>query len=166
MEYFQHSFENVEDYLHHRAPYLLVKEIVSVNDTEVRTRSQVSGEEFFIQGHFPGAPILPGAMMQELSTQSAGILIAARYNPMKEFNTHDPFFNEFALGVLVKVHGARYRGFARPGDPLDVQVSLSEKIGEVFDFVGKIFVDGKMIMRNEFQLTNIQSQVLQGMASS
>ena len=162
MEYYQHSFDDVQDYLHHRAPYLLVKEIVSIEDRQITTRSSIAGDEFFIQGHFPGAPILPGAMMQELSTQSAGILIAARYNPMKEFNTHDPFFNEYALGVLVKVKAARFRGFARPGDPLDVHIALVEKIGEVFDFVGKIFANEKLIMRNEFQLTNIQSKVLQG----
>ena len=57
--------------------------IVSVTAKEIQTEKLITGEEFFIAGHFPGAAIFPGAMMQELSTQSAGILIASKYNPMQ-----------------------------------------------------------------------------------
>ena len=162
MNYFHHNFDNVEQYLHHRKPYLLIEKVVSVDEQSVVTSAKITGDEFFIEGHFPGAPILPGAMMQEMSTQSAGVLIAARYNPMENFNTEDPFFNEFALGVLVKVKNARFRGFARPGDQLEITVTLEEKVGEVFDFRGKIEVTGKKVMQNSFQLTNIPSKTLQG----
>jgi 3-hydroxyacyl-[acyl-carrier-protein] dehydratase len=166
MKSYQHEFEKVEDYLHHRPPYLMVEEIVSVSNKEIVTQKTVSGDEFFIKGHFPGAPIFPGAMMQELATQSAGILIAAKHNPMKEYNTEDPFFNEYALGVLVRVKQARYIGFARPGDTLTAKVVLNETVSNVFDFSANIKVDGKLIMRNAFQLTNIKSSVLQGVAQA
>jgi 3-hydroxyacyl-[acyl-carrier-protein] dehydratase len=159
---YQHRFEKIEQYLHHRPPYLLVDNIVSIEPTRIVTEKSITGEEFFIRGHFPGAPIFPGAMMQELTTQSAGILIAAEHNPMSEFNTEDPFFNEFALGVLVKVKQARYKGFARPGDTLTVTVSLQDQISEVFDFSATVSVADKTIMRNGFQLMNIKSSVLQG----
>lgn len=161
---FQHRFDKVEDYLHHRDPYLLVHEIVDIQDQQIVTRHQVTEEAFFIQGHFPGAQIMPGAMMQELSTQSAGILIAANHNPMEKYDTHDPFFNEFALGVLVKVKQARYRGFARPGDILEATVKIDEQIGSVFDFSCTIQCGDQKIMQNKFQLTNIRSDVLQGKA--
>ncbi|TWU48616.1 3-hydroxyacyl-[acyl-carrier-protein] dehydratase FabZ [Rubripirellula tenax] len=166
MTYHQHQFDRVEDYLHHRSPYLLVKAIESIAPTEIVTRASVDADAFFITGHFPGAPILPGAMMQEMTTQSAGILIAAKYNPMQDYNTHDPFFNEYALGVLVKIKNARYRGFARPGDDLKITITLKEVIGDTFDFAGSIEVLGKVVLRNAFQLTNIPSKVLQGQASA
>ena len=162
MQTFQHKFDRIEGYLHHRSPYLLIDCLVSVDDQQVVTEKTISGDEFFIEGHFPGAPILPGAMMQEMSTQSAGILIAARFNPMQEYNTDDPFFNEYALGVLVKVKSARFRGFARPGDLLRATVKLEERVGSVFDFRGTICVGEKTIMQNCFQLTNIPSKTLQG----
>ncbi|MFK7765849.1 MAG: 3-hydroxyacyl-ACP dehydratase FabZ family protein [Mariniblastus sp.] len=162
MKYFEHKFDKVEDYLHHRSPYLLVEKIKSIEPTEIVAETKLTGDEFFIAGHFPGAPILPGAMMQEMTTQTAGCLIAAKYNPMEQYNTTDPFFNEYALGVLVKVKNARYRGFARPGDTLEIKVTLSEQFGQVFDFVGTISVGDKTIVRNSFQLTNILSSVLQG----
>lgn len=159
---FQHRFENIEDYLHHRPPYLLVQEIVEIQPQQIVTRHRISAEAFFIEGHFPGAPIMPGAMMQELSTQSAGILIAANHNPMEVYNTHDPFFNEYALGVLVKVKQARYRGFGRPGDVLEATVRIEEQLDNVFDFACTITSDGKKLMQNRFQLMNIKSDVLQG----
>jgi 3-hydroxyacyl-[acyl-carrier-protein] dehydratase len=159
---FQHRFDHIEDYLHHREPYLLVHEIVEIQDRQISTRHTVSDEADFIRGHFPGAHIMPGAMMQELSTQSAGILLAANFNPMETYNTHDPLFNEFALGVLVKIKNARYRGFARPGDVLDVVVRIEEQIGDVFDFSCLIQCGETGIMRNSFQLSNIESKLLQG----
>ena len=165
MKYYQHSFDSIEDYLHHRSPYLLVQKILDIQPQKIVAETKISGDEFFIAGHFPGAPILPGAMMQEMSTQTAGILIAAKYNPMEEFNTHDPFFNEWALGVLVKVNRARYRGFARPGDLLTISVELNEQIGEMFDFSATISVGETKIMQNSFRLTNIASKTLQGTAS-
>jgi 3-hydroxyacyl-[acyl-carrier-protein] dehydratase len=162
MKYYQHHFEDVKKYLHHRPPYLLVDRVLSVSPQEVKTEKTVTGEEGFMQGHFPGAPIFPGAMMHELTTQSAGILIASHYNPMEEFDTEDPFFNEYALGVLVKTKHARYKGFARPGDELITTVSLNDQVSEVFDFSAVVKVDGKTIMKNGFQLMNIKSAALQG----
>lgn len=164
MEFNQHRFDKIEDYLHHRDPYLLVDNVESIENESITTGATVSEDYFFIKGHFPGAPILPGAMMQEMTTQSAGILIAANFNPMKEYNTHDPMFNEYALGVLVKIKGARYKGFARPGDLLNIKVQISQRLGQIFDFKAKISVAGKTIMNNEFQLANILSSTLTGSA--
>lgn len=162
MKWYQHELERPEDYLHHRKPYLLVDQILSITDTQVTTEKHVTGDEYFIEGHFPGAPIFPGAMMQELTTQSAGILIAARYNPMEDFDTTDPFHNEYALGVLAKVQSARYKHFARPGDQLITTVTLREHLSNVFEFAARIEVEGNLIMRNAFQLINIKSSILQG----
>jgi len=165
MPIFHHEFDKPEDYLHHRPPYLLVETIVSITDNTIVTERLVSGEEYFLKGHFPGAPIFPGAMMQELTTQSAGILIAARHNPMEVYNTHDPHFNPYALGVLVRVKQAKYKGFARPGDRLHVEVKLNETISGIFDFSARITVDRKLITQNQFQLTNVLSSILSGKES-
>lgn len=161
INYYQHDFESVEQYLHHRPPYLMVDRIAAIEATSVQTEKLVSTKDYFMAGHFPGAPIFPGAMMQELTTQSAGILIAARYNPMPEYNTADPFFNEYALGVLVRVKWAKFLGFARPGDLLSANVDLKENLGNVFDFSARICIGPKTIMRNAFQLTNVPSRLLQ-----
>ena len=166
MKLHQHQFPSVEQYLHHRPPYLLVDRILSSSPREVVTEKTVTGREFFLHGHFPGAPVFPGAMMQELTTQSAGILIAAHYNPMEHYDTSDPYLNEYALGVLVRVTQARYKSFARPGDRMVVKVSLVEEMSPLFDFRASIHVGDELIMRNAFQLTNIRSTVLMGSADA
>ena len=160
MNYYQHRFDNIDEYLHHRSPYLLVEKIASLEERKIITTKQVTEGEPWIIGHFPDAPVFPGAIMQELVTQSAGILIAANYNPMESYITSDPNHNEYALGVLVKVDSARYRGFARPGDQLIVTVNLNEVTGTLFDFSGHIHVKDAEIMRINFRLCNIPSSAL------
>jgi 3-hydroxyacyl-[acyl-carrier-protein] dehydratase len=159
---FHHNFDRVEDYLHHRSPYLLVDRVVAVESKQIETEKVITGEEFFLPGHFPGVSIFPGAMMQEMTTQSAGILIAARYNPMKEYNTHDPKFNPFALGVLVRVTRAKFQGFARPGDVLRATVVLNERFDTIFDFSATLRVGDRVIMKNQFRLANIPTEALYG----
>lgn len=161
MQYYQHRFEHVEDYLHHRQPYLMVDKIVSITSGEIRTEKSIAGNEFFAEAHFPGAAVFPGAMMQELCTQSAGILIAANYNPMPEFDTSDPHANRFALGVLARVNNARYRSFARIGDTLQACVNLDEHTESVFDFSATLTVKKNEIASLQFRLTNIESELLQ-----
>ena len=159
---YQHDFENVEDYLHHRPPYLLIDRVIAVDNDSVETEKLITGEEFFLPGHFPGVAIFPGAMMQELTTQSAGVLIAARHNPMQEYNTHDPKFNPYALGVLVRVSRAKYLGFARPGDLLRAKVVLRERFDSVFDFSATLKAGEQVIMKNQFRLANIPTERLYG----
>lgn len=164
--FYRHDFDNVEDYLHHRPPYLLVDRIVSIEDDQIETEKTITGDEFFLPGHFPGVAIFPGAMMQEMTTQSAGILIAARFNPMETYNTHDPAFNPYALGVLVRVKRAKYSSFARPGDILRAKVKLNEIVGNMFDFTSTLCVGDHVVMRNAFQLTNVPTAVLYGEQAS
>lgn len=159
---FRHDFDSVTGYLHHRAPYLLIHSVVELQSETCTSRADVSDLSQFLAGHFPGAPILPGAMMQEMTTQTAGVLIAGRHNPMAIYRTEDPEFNPYALGVLVKVKSARFRGFARPGDSLEIRVHLECRVDQVFDFAGQITCRGTTIMKNRFQLANIPTATLKG----
>ncbi len=156
----QHRFDNVEGYLHHRAPYLMVDRVVEIDEQSVVTERTFTDQDFFVAGHFPGASIVPGAMLQELTTQSAGVLIAANFNPMSDFKTDDPKFNEFALGVLVKIKQARFVGFVRPGDTLAATVKMVGQAGHLFDFHAEVRRNNDLVMRNRFQLANVQSRLL------
>ena len=157
---YHHNFDRVEDYLHHRSPYLLIDRVISVDSESVVTEKTITGDEYFIPGHFPGVSIFPGAMMQEMSTQSGGVLIAARHNPMDRYNTHDPKFNPYALGVLVRVSRAKYLGFARPGDVLRARVVLENRYETVFDFSATLSAGDKVIMKNQFRLANVPTERL------
>jgi 3-hydroxyacyl-[acyl-carrier-protein] dehydratase len=152
--------QTIEDHIHHRDPFLLIDKIVESSSNFIQTQKYVSGDEFFCQGHFPGAPVVPGSLMHEMTTQTAGVLIAKYHNPMSDYNTHDPFHNPYALGVLHKTKFAKYKGFAKPKDTLNIKVTLIDSQDSYFTFKGEITVNDKIIMKNEFCLCNIESKLL------
>lgn len=116
---------NITQKLHHRPPYLLIQEVINHGPGALEARSVFSGDEFFLQGHFPGTPVVPGAMMQEMTTQAAGLLITQYHSPVAHYDSDTT--KGWALGVLRAVHGARFKSFARPGEALKISVTLTDK---------------------------------------
>ena len=159
------SNQSIEKDLYHRSPYLLIDEVSDCDETKVVAKIELCHDEFFFRGHFPNAPILPGALMQEMTTQAAGVMIARFYNPMGDdydTNNFDP--ERPALGVLSRVRDSKFLSFARPGDQLTIEVSLVESLKDFFEFQGSIKKEtsqgSKTIMKNRFCLTNIPSSAL------
>lgn len=152
---------NIEEKLHHRHPYLLIQNVLHHSPVELVATSTFSGEEFFLQGHFPGTPVVPGAMMQEMTSQAAGLLITIHYSPVPNYNSVTT--KGWALGVMRAVHGARYKSFARPKEELKISISLIDQLENSFRFTGKIEVGNKKIMTNEFTLMNISEDQLRGL---
>ena len=151
---------NIRKRLHHRPPYLMIHEVIEHSAKTLSALSLPQGEEFYLLGHFPGAPVVPGAIMQEMTTQAAGLLITEHHSPVSDYDSEKT--KGWALGVLRAVHGAKYKSFARPGDRLVIKVELIDQLESVFRFKGKITVNDKVIMHNEFSLVNIEEAKLKG----
>ncbi len=93
--------------LPHRYPFLLVDRIVELdleNGIIVGQKNLTINESFF-QGHFPGAPIMPGVLILEALAQTGGVLLHLRSNPNK-------------IAVLLNINNAKFRHPVRPGDVL------------------------------------------------
>jgi 3-hydroxyacyl-[acyl-carrier-protein] dehydratase len=151
---------NILKRLHHRPPYLMINDVIEHSSSRLTAVSLPKGDEFYLRGHFPGTPVVPGAMMQEMTTQAAGLLITEHHSPVHDYDSETT--KGWALGVLRAVHNAKYKTFARPGDRLVVKVELIDHVEAVFRFKGKIEVDGTTIMFNEFSLVNIEEEKLTG----
>lgn len=152
---------NIQEKLHHRPPYLLIQNVLSHSPIELVATSTFSGDEFFLQGHFPGTPVVPGAMMQEMTSQAAGLLITLHHSPVPNYNSETT--KGWALGVMRAVHVARYKSIARPKEELKISISLIDQLENSFRFMGKIEVGNKKIMTNEFTLVNISEDQLKGL---
>lgn len=155
----------LEKMLHHRKPYLIIDEVVEISQNHIQTAKKVSMDDFYASGHFPGATVVPGAVMHEMCTQSAGVLIAKYYNPMEgDYNTDDPFHNKYALGVLKKMEGAKFLNFAKPGDQLQIKVTLIDHMQDLFKFKAEIQKqtadESHKVMQCRFTLCNIESKLL------
>ncbi len=148
----------IKELLHHREPYLLLDSISELNDKKVVSHKKLIADDFYFQGHFDGAPILPGSVMQEMTTQTAGVLITKFYSRVENYNSNTT--KGHALGVLKKVSKAKYKGFAKPGDELSVEVKLQESLSNLFEFRARIKKNDQVIMENEFQLINVSDELL------
>ncbi len=147
------SENQIIEVLHQRPPYLMVNEVMSCDKNLIKSRKNFSGAEPFVLGHFPGAPVVPGAMIQELCTQSAGVLLSKFYSPVENYNSLTT--KGYALGVLRKVDYAKFTKIVKPTIPLDCKVELIESVDNLFHFKAEVFQGEKRVAQLGFSLVNI-----------
>ena len=99
--------KEIEDILPHRYPFLLVDQIIHLDltESEIIGLKNVTINEPFFQGHFPGAPIMPGVLILEALAQTGGILVYRKGYKKK-------------IAVLLNVNHAKFRKPVFPGDVL------------------------------------------------
>ena len=128
----------VQKILPHRYPFLLVDRIIYLNLEENRIIGQKNltvNEEFF-QGHFPGVPIMPGVLILEALAQTGGVFI------------HQKGYGD-KIALLLTVNNAKFRKPAMPGDTLTLDVQtlhLSSKGGRTY---GKAFIQDQLVAEAE-----------------
>jgi len=107
----------IQAMLPHRFPFLLVDRVVElVPHTRIRAIKNVTFNEPFFQGHFPGHPVMPGVLVIEAMAQAAGLL--TQLSEGEKTDGERPMF------YLVKVDNARFSRTVVPGDQLSLEVSL------------------------------------------
>ena len=136
--------EEIQNILPHRDPMLLVDEVVLNEDGTATGYYKVRGDEYFLQGHFPGNPIVPGVIQCEMMAQSACVLFADK---MKE---------EGVLPVYTGLDKVRFRGMIKPGDTIKIQVKLKKESHPLYALSGEISVDGKKCMSGEFSFAIVR----------
>jgi 3-hydroxyacyl-[acyl-carrier-protein] dehydratase len=144
--------------LHHRPPYLLVSEVLEHSKSSIETLKSFTGNEFFLQGHFPGAPVVPGAMLQEFCTQSAGILLTKYHCPVEGYDSEKT--KGHAIGVLNKVEFAKYLSIVKPDRPITAKIELISNESNLYKFKAKVFQDTTVKAKLLFNLVNISDDYL------
>jgi len=126
--------------LPHRYPFLLIDKLIDIDSDQSCTGvKNVTINEPFFQGHFPGAPVMPGVLIIEAMAQTAGALV---------LNT---LGDEYAgkLVFFMSIDHARFRKPVSPGDTVHIHVKLSHKRPPVWKYAAEAQVDGKKVAEAE-----------------
>jgi 3-hydroxyacyl-[acyl-carrier-protein] dehydratase len=131
------------EHLPHRYPFLLVDGITDFEEGEriVGVKNVTINEPFF-QGHFPGHPIMPGVLILEAMAQVGGIFAQLSRQATKD---EVPYF--------VGIDKARFRKPVLPGDVLSFELQVIKVRRGIYSFTGKAFVEGKLVAEAELKAT-------------
>ena len=127
----------IERLLPHRYPFLLVDRVVEFQkDKRVLAYKNVTCNEPFFTGHFPGHPVMPGVLVIEALAQAGGLLTQL---------SRDPGAGDGQTFYLVKVDNAKFSRMVVPGDRLELDVELRRRIRKMAQYVGIARVDGEQV---------------------
>lgn len=144
--------EAIEAAIPHRPPMLLVDEILEQSEDEIRCRRTFRADEFFVQGHFPGHPLVPGVILCECAMQCGAILLA------KLVSTNTGEAQQSLVPVATRLDAVKFKRMVTPGDTVEVQVKLNEVVSSAYFLTGKVTVAGKLAARLDFACTMAQPE--------
>ena len=137
--------KQIQNLLPHREPMLLINELVNIKKLKSATAIvNVKKDSFYVQGHFPGEPVMPGVLIVEAFGQAAAALTAAGI---------DKSTYENKLVFLMTVDKARFRSPVIPDCKLELNIQAIRSHGKVWKYQGEAFVDGKKMADAQWAAT-------------
>ena len=135
----------IKDLLPHREPMLLIDELHDIKKLQSATAVVfVKKESFFVQGHFPGEPVMPGVLIVEAFGQAAAALTA---------HGLDKSTYENKLVFLMSVEKARFRNPVIPDCKLELKIEAIRSHGRVWKYKGEAFVGEKKMADAQWSAT-------------
>ena len=137
------DIRQIMEFLPHRYPFLLVDRVVHlVPNASIVAYKNLSYNEAFFQGHFPGMPVMPGVLIIEALAQAGGLMVLAGL---------DPDLAKKSIFLFSGIEGVRFRRPVNPGDRLDLHCELVRQKLRLWKMKGVAKVDG--IVAAEGELT-------------
>ncbi len=137
--------EQILKLLPHREPMLLIDELVNIKKLFSATAIvNVTKDSFFVNGHFPGQPVMPGVLIVEAFGQAAAALTAAGL---------DKSVYQNKLVFLMSVEKARFRNPVIPDCKLELNIEAIRSHGKVWKYKGEAFVCGKKMADAQWSAT-------------
>ncbi|MDC0934681.1 beta-hydroxyacyl-ACP dehydratase [Pirellulales bacterium] len=136
------SLDRIKSLIPHREPFLLLDEIVEHEERRIVCRKTFTGEEFWYQGHYPDFPITPGVILCEAAMQAGAVLLAG-------FAGEAPG----TVPVATRADNVKFKKMVLPGETIEIEVTLNERLAGAFFLTAKATVGGKTACRFDFACT-------------
>ncbi len=144
----------IEDFIReripHRPPFLWVDRVTEVDEDRILAEKHVPDNLELFQGHYPEQPILPGVLVCEALFQTGALLISEMLR--KENNT-SPAPAVRGIPVLTRIQGARFKRMVYPGDNLELEARVKERVSTVWFMKAAARVEGRTTVKVEFACT-------------
>jgi UDP-3-O-[3-hydroxymyristoyl] N-acetylglucosamine deacetylase/3-hydroxyacyl-[acyl-carrier-protein] dehydratase len=128
-----YNTQQIEKKLPHRYPFLLVDKIIELSDTHIVGIKNVTFNEPFFAGHFPGNPVMPGVLQIEALAQTGGIL-CINAMPKGQYDTY-----------FLKIDNCKFKQMVKPGDTMLLKMELTSPIRRgICEMRGTVYVGGKV----------------------
>ena len=135
------SLEEIHAAIPHRAPMLLIDEIVERDENHILCRKTFSAAEFFFQGHYPGHPLVPGVILCEAAMQAGAILLSQHVSDGE------------GVPVATRLSEVKFKQMVHPDDTIEIDVTLDEQLANAFYLTAKVKTEGKLATRFQFACT-------------
>jgi len=136
------SLDEIKAAIPHREPFLLLDEIVEQSEARIVCRKTFTGDEFWFRGHYPDFPITPGVILCEAAMQAGAVLLS-------KLVTDSPD----SVPVATRANNVQFKKMVRPGDTIEIEVELTERVSTAFFMNAKVTVQGKVACRFDFACT-------------
>lgn len=136
----------IMQYLPHRYPFLLIDRVLDIDleGQKITAMKNVTFNEPFFQGHFPGHPIMPGVMIVEAMAQVGGILGL-------KLLQHEGHSTDNCLIYFMTVDKTKFRVPVVPGDTLTFKIHMTRRKGAICQLEAQAFVDDEMVCESQLK---------------
>ena len=136
--------EELKAIIPHRNSMLLIDEAAKISEDTSVGKKTIVGDEWFLDGHFPGNPIVPGVILCEMMAQTSAVIIA------EKSAVSTPYFTS--------IEKARFKEMVRPGDTFEIECKLTKNRGMFYFIEGKGTVNGKLCVSANFSFALIERE--------
>jgi 3-hydroxyacyl-[acyl-carrier-protein] dehydratase len=145
------SRATIESVIPHREPFLLVDGVVEQSESHIVCRKRFTGDEFWYRGHYPDFPLTPGVLLCEAAMQAGAVLLS-------KFAS----VGQGGVPVVTRMNNVKFKAMVRPGDTVDLEVELVERMADAFFMNAKVTVDGKTAVTFDFACKMAQQKSSSG----